>query len=115
MLNIPITNDELLEADANDFDVLIVNFTSNCSIRSRSPREVQVQILDEDSELSGPVDGTHSSGYMHCIVLCFIVLVLTPKMALSSIHCIGAGCVYHRRLVLCWQQLYQDHCLSCAV
>ena len=69
MLNIPITDDELLEADTNDFDVLIVNFTSNCSIRSRSPREVLVQILDEDSKLSGPVDGTHSSGYKHCIVL----------------------------------------------
>ena len=68
-LNIPITDDELLEADTNDFDVLIVNFTSNCSIRSRSPREVLVQILDEDSKLSGPVDGTHSSGYMHCDVL----------------------------------------------
>ena len=69
MLNIPITDDELLEADTNEFNVVIVNFTSNCSIRSRSPREVLVQILDEDSELSGPVDGTHSSGYMHCIVL----------------------------------------------
>ena len=68
MLNIPITDDELLEADTNDFNVLIVNFTSNCSIRSRSPREVLVQILDEDSKLSGPVDGTQSSGYMHCIV-----------------------------------------------
>ena len=68
-LNIPITDDELLEADTNDFEVLIVNFTSNCSIRSRSPREVLVQILDEDSKLSGPVDGTHSSDYMHCIVL----------------------------------------------
>ena len=69
VLNIPITDDELLEADTNDFDVLIVNFTSNCSIRSRSPSEVLVQILDEDSKLSGPVDGTHGSGYMHCIVL----------------------------------------------
>ena len=68
VLNIPITDDELLEADTNDFEVLIVNFTSNCSIRSRSPREVLVQIHDEDSELSGPVGGTHSSGYMHCIV-----------------------------------------------
>ena len=69
VLNIPITNDELLEADTNDFNILIVNFTSNCSIRSRSPNEVLVQILDEDSKLSGPVDGTHGSGYMNCIVL----------------------------------------------
>ena len=69
VLNIPITDDELLEADTNDFEVLIVNFTSNCSIRSRSPREVLVQILDEDSKLCGPVDGTHSSDYMHWIVL----------------------------------------------
>ena len=68
VLNIPITDDELLEADTNDFEVLIVNFTSNCSIRSRSPREVLVQILDEDSDLSGPVDGTHGNGYKHCIV-----------------------------------------------
>ena len=68
-LNIPITDDELLEADTNDFNVVIVNFTSNCSIHPRSPREVLVQILDEDSKLCGPVDGTHSSGYMHCIVL----------------------------------------------
>ena len=109
MLNIPITDDELLEADTNDFHVLIVNFTSNCSIRSRSPNDVLVQILDEDSKLSGPVDGTHGSGYMHCIVFVCIVLVLTPKMSLSSMHCIGAGLVYsyHRKLsVLCWQQLY---------
>ena len=69
VLNISITDNDLLEADTNDFEVLIVNFTSNCSIRSRSPRQVLVQILDEDSKLSGPVDGTHSSDYMHCIVL----------------------------------------------
>ena len=72
VLNISITDNELLEADTNDFEVLIVNFTSNCSIRSRSPREVLVQILDDqDSELSGPVDGTHGSGYKYtgyCIV-----------------------------------------------
>ena len=87
MVNIPITNDELLEADTNDFDVLIVNFTSNCSIRSRSPNEILVQVLDEDSKLSGPVDGTHGSGYMNCI---------------------GAGLVCHRklRIILCWQQIY---------
>ena len=68
VLNIPITDDDLLEADTNEFNVVIVNFTSNCSIRSRSPRAVQVQIFNEDSELSGPVDGTHGSGYKHCIV-----------------------------------------------
>ncbi len=98
MLNIAITDDELLEADTNDFDVLIVNFTSNCSIRSRSPNEVLVQILDEDSKLSGPVDGTHGSGYMHCIGA---GLVCHRKF-------IGAGLVCHRklRIILCWQQLY---------
>ena len=56
MLNISITNDELFEADTNDFYVFIDNFASNCSIRTSSINEVQVQILDEDSTLCVPVN-----------------------------------------------------------
>ena len=51
VLNISITNDELFEADTNDFHVFIDNFASNCSIRTAPINEVQVQIVDEDSTL----------------------------------------------------------------
>ena len=56
VLNISITNDELFEADTNDFHVFIDNFASNCSIRTGPINEVQVQILDEDSTLCVPVN-----------------------------------------------------------